>query len=101
MPKLAPKPKNRDVIKPYPREGRLESVRFLAGIRVTPLAFESLGVRSMGTLIQTKDVTVLLDAGVALGPRFRLMPHRIEFRTRDEARIRIEREAINEMGVTI
>src|SRR5947199_5230701 len=38
----------------------------------------------MCTLVETKDVTVLLDAGIALGPRFRLMPHPREFRARDE-----------------
>jgi uncharacterized protein len=73
----------------------------LAGINVTPLAFESLGVRSMCTLVQTKDVAVLLDAGVALGPRFRLMPHPREFRERDEARKRIEEAADKAKVVTI
>ena len=73
----------------------------MAGINVTPLAFESLGVRSMCTLVQTKDVTVLLDAGVALGPRFRLMPHPREFRERDEARKRIEEAADKAKVVTI
>src|SRR5438445_13783108 len=79
--------------KALPQPGRLEFARVLAGIRVTPLAFERLGVRSMCTLVQTKDVTILLDAGVALGPRFRLMPHTREFRARDEARKRIEEAA--------
>ncbi|OLE69815.1 hypothetical protein AUF78_09440 [archaeon 13_1_20CM_2_51_12] len=70
-------------------------------MNVTPLAFESLGVRSMCTLVRTKDVTVLLDAGVALGPRFRLMPHPREFRARDEARKRIEEAADRAKVVTI
>src|SRR5437879_13515985 len=55
----------------------------------------------MCTLVQTKDVTVLLDAGVALGPRFRLMPHPREFRARDEARKRIEEAADKATIVTI
>src|SRR5436853_4715009 len=87
--------------KALPAAGRLESARVLAGINVTPLAFESLGVRSMCTLVQTKDVTVLLDAGVALGPRFRLMPHPREFRARDDARKRIEEAADKAKVVTI
>jgi uncharacterized protein len=70
-------------------------------ITVTPLAFESLGVRSMCTLVKTKDVSVLLDAGVALGPRFRLMPHPLEYRARDEARERIEKAAVDAKVVTI
>jgi len=55
----------------------------------------------MCTLVRTKDVTVLLDAGVALGPRFRLMPHPREFRARDEARERIEEAADKATIVTI
>src|SRR5207249_10670134 len=55
----------------------------------------------MSTLVQTKDVTVMLDAGVALGPRFRLMPHPREFRARVEARKRIEEAADKATVVTI
>ncbi len=73
----------------------------MAGITITPLAYESLGVRSMCTLVRTRDVTVLLDAGVALGPRFRLMPHPREFRARNEARERITAAAAKAKVVTI
>jgi uncharacterized protein len=73
----------------------------LAGITVTPLAFESLGVRSMCTLVRTRDVTVLLDAGVALGPRFRLMPHPREYKALNEARGRITEAAAKAKIVTI
>ncbi len=78
-----------------------KSLRHVPAITVTPLAFESLGVRSMCTLVKTKDVTVLLDAGVALGPRFKLMPHPLEYRARDEARKRIEEAAVDAKVVTI
>lgn len=51
-------------------------------IKVTPLATESLGVRSMCTLVETPDVSMLLDAGISLCPyRFNLPPHPIEFQT--------------------
>jgi uncharacterized protein len=73
----------------------------LAGVTVTPLAFESLGVRSMCTLVRTRDVTVLLDAGVALGPRFRLMPHPKEYKALNEARGRITAAASKSTIVTI
>lgn len=73
----------------------------MPAIAVTPLAFESLGVRSMCTLAKTRDVTVLLDAGVALGPRFRLMPHPQEYMARNEARKRIEEAADTAKVVTI
>src|SRR5437870_9990229 len=55
----------------------------------------------MCTLVQAEDVTIVLDAGVALGPRFRLMPHPREFRARDEARKRIEEAADRAKIVTI
>jgi len=51
-------------------------------IKVTPLAAESFGVRSMCTLVETPDVSLLLDAGISLCPyRFNLPPHPIEFQT--------------------
>jgi uncharacterized protein len=55
----------------------------------------------MCTLVRTRDVTVLLDAGVALGPRFRLMPHPKEFKARDEARERINEAVAKAKVVTI
>ena len=73
----------------------------MPAITVTPLAFESMGVRPMSTLVKTRDVTILLDAGVALGPRFRLMPHPREYEARDEARKRIEEAAATARIVTI
>src|SRR5436309_2625908 len=53
------------------------------------------------TLVRTRDVTVLLDAGVALGPRFRLTPHPREFKERDHARERINEAAAKAKVVTI
>jgi predicted metallo-beta-lactamase superfamily hydrolase len=51
-------------------------------IKVTPLASESFGVRSMCTLVETPDLAVLLDAGISLCPyRFSLPPHPLEFQT--------------------
>ncbi len=55
----------------------------------------------MSTQVRTKDVTILLDAGVALGPRFRLMPHPREFVARNRARGRIEEAADKSQVVTI
>lgn len=48
-------------------------------MKVTPLAADSLGARSMATLVETKDVTILLDAGVRIAPsRDGLPPHPAE-----------------------
>ena len=61
----------------------------LPTIHITPIGFESLGVRSMCTFVETPDVKLLIDAGVALGPRFRTLPHPREYQARDECRSRI------------
>ena len=48
-------------------------------MRILPLAFDSLGTRSMATLVETPDLRILIDPGVALGPsRYGLPPHPIE-----------------------
>jgi predicted metallo-beta-lactamase superfamily hydrolase len=74
----------------------------LQSIKVTPLAAESFGVRSMCTLVETPDVTVLLDAGVSLCPyRFGLPPHPIEFKTIDRLRRRIAEAADKAEVVTV
>jgi uncharacterized protein len=71
-------------------------------IQVTPIAAESFGVRSMCTLVQTPDVTVLLDAGVSLAPtRFGLPPHPLEFQTIAALRVRLAEAADKAQVVTI
>ncbi|MEO0026346.1 MAG: hypothetical protein ABIK54_06275 [candidate division WOR-3 bacterium] len=48
---------------------------------------ESLGVRSMCTLVKTRDRLILIDPGVALAPlRFSLPPHPLEFKRAEEIR---------------
>jgi len=48
-------------------------------MKIIPLAFDSLGVRSMCCYIETKDVKIVIDPGAALAPnRFGLPPHSIE-----------------------
>jgi predicted metallo-beta-lactamase superfamily hydrolase len=72
----------------------------LTKIKVTPLASESFGVRSMCTLVETPNVAVLLDAGVSLCPyRFSLPPHPIEFQTIARLRQAIA-EAADKAAVT-
>ena len=71
-------------------------------IKVTPLAAESFGVRSMCTMVETPDVTVLLDAGVSLCPyRFRLPPHPTEFETINKLRKSVTEAADKAEVVTI
>ncbi len=74
----------------------------LKKIKITPLAAESMGARSMCTLVETPDISVLLDAGVSLAPyRYNLLPHPIEFRTIARLRDRISKEADKAQVVTI
>ena len=48
-------------------------------LTVKPLAFESIGVRSMATFVETDDLAVLIDPGVSLAPnRYGLPPHPVE-----------------------
>ena len=61
----------------------------MTSIRVTPVGFESYGVRSMCTFVETPDLRLLIDAGVALGPRFGRLPHPREYQARNECRLRI------------
>lgn len=71
-------------------------------IRVLPLAGESLGTRSMCVFVETKDVRILLDAGVSLAPlRFGLPPHPREYEAIIESRGRIEEKAREADVVTI
>lgn len=48
-------------------------------MKILPIAFDSLGVRSMATYVETKDVRIFIDPGVSVSPdRYSLPPHKIE-----------------------
>lgn len=48
-------------------------------MKILPIAFDSLGVRSMATYVETSDLRVFIDPGVSVSPdRYSLPPHRIE-----------------------
>lgn len=54
-------------------------------MKIIPLAFESLGTRSMATFVETRDCRILIDPGVALGPwRYGLEPHKIELERKSQ-----------------
>ena len=70
-------------------------------MRVIPLAFDSLGTRSMATLVETADIRILIDPGAALGPsRYGLPPHPIEKERLKEHKKKI-REAAREADVLV
>jgi len=48
-------------------------------MEIIPIGFESFGVRSQATFIQTKDILIIIDPSAALAPRrYGLPPHIIE-----------------------
>lgn len=70
-------------------------------MKITPLAFESLGVRSMATLVET-DQKILVDPGTSLGPkRFGLPPWKSEFDALHETRANIQEHAKSADIITI
>ncbi|MFX1565090.1 MAG: MBL fold metallo-hydrolase [Promethearchaeota archaeon] len=58
-------------------------------LKITPIAGESVGVRSLATLVQTSDASILIDPGVALGFRDQLHPHPKEYLLLETVRNRI------------
>ncbi|MEM2146700.1 MAG: hypothetical protein QW279_15160 [Candidatus Jordarchaeaceae archaeon] len=59
----------------------------LSFIKIVPVSFESLGVRSMCTYVETPDIKILLDAGASLCPnRYGLQPHPREYNALKECR---------------
>jgi len=70
-------------------------------MKITPLAFESLGVRSMATYVET-DQKILIDPGTSLGAkRFGLPPWKTEFDALHETRLNIQEYAKSADIITI
>lgn len=71
-------------------------------MRVIPLASESLGVRSLVTFVEAGGIRVLIDPGVALGPRrYDLPPAEIELKTLQGMRKKLQGYARKADIVTI
>jgi predicted metallo-beta-lactamase superfamily hydrolase len=71
-------------------------------IKVTPIAEESFGVRSMCTQIETQDIKILIDAGASLAPRRNgYPPHPKEYQALAECRKKIAKAAEKTAIVTI
>ncbi len=59
----------------------------MRSLRVYPLAFDSMGVRSQATLVKAGKLRIVIDPGVALGPkRYGLPPSKEELRALELAR---------------
>ena len=65
-------------------------------MKIIPLAFDSMGTRSMATYVETKDVKLIIDPAVALAPkRFGLPPHPKEVERLGEHWTEIKKKAAN------
>lgn len=65
-------------------------------MKVTPIASDSLGVRSMATYVETKDCKIFIDPSAALGPsRYGLPPHPLEIEALDKTKKKISEIAKN------
>ncbi|MCS7143978.1 MAG: hypothetical protein NZ879_03030 [Archaeoglobaceae archaeon] len=54
-------------------------------MQIIPIAYDSMGVRSMATFVKTKDLTITIDPSVSLAPsRYGLPPHKIEIERMNE-----------------
>jgi predicted metallo-beta-lactamase superfamily hydrolase len=54
-------------------------------MKIMPIAFDSLGTRSMATFVETNDAKIFIDPGVSLAPiRYSRPPHPIELKRLDE-----------------
>jgi hypothetical protein len=66
----------------------------LKKLKVKPLAFDSFGVRSMATYVESNDLKVVIDPAAALGPRrYKLPPHPLEVERLQEAWADIKKHA--------
>ncbi|MEA2054024.1 MAG: MBL fold metallo-hydrolase [Candidatus Thermoplasmatota archaeon] len=58
------------------------------------IASDSLGIRSMATVVETDDVCIFIDASASLGPsRYGLPPHPLELEALEKALVSIENMA--------
>lgn len=60
-------------------------------MKIIPIASDSLGVRSMATFVQTKEISITIDPSAALGPkRYQLPPTQKEIKRLQEIKHQIK-----------
>jgi len=71
-------------------------------MKLVPLASESLGVRSLTTFLEIGKTGILIDPGVALGPkRYSLPPAKAEIEALQKAREKIQQYSKKARIITI
>jgi predicted metallo-beta-lactamase superfamily hydrolase len=73
----------------------------LGSIKITPLAAESMGTRSLCTEVVTPDLHIVLDPSAALAKRHNLEPHPLEYHTLKSQLSDIRRSASNADALSI
>ncbi|TDA27022.1 MAG: hypothetical protein DSO00_06950 [Archaeoglobi archaeon] len=54
-------------------------------MEIIPIAYDSMGVRSMATFVKTRDLAITIDPSVSLAPsRYGLPPHKLEIERMNE-----------------
>lgn len=70
-----------------------DKIQLSSDLVITPIAAESLGVRSLAVYVETADTSILIDPGVALGFRSGYHPHPKEYALLNVIRKKISRIA--------
>ncbi len=71
-------------------------------MRIRILAAESMGVRSLATVVEAGGVKIFIDPGASLAPRrYGLPPHPVELRRLEEALERIREELLDSDAVVV
>jgi len=71
-------------------------------MKVIPIAYDSMGVRSMATFVASKDVSITIDPSVSLAPsRYGLPPHEVELQRMNEKWAEIKERVKNSQLVII
>jgi len=69
-------------------------------MEIVPLAFDSMGTRSMATFVRTGDTSLVIDPGVALAPaRYGLPPHKKEINRMLDHWDRIKKQQIRRISL--
>ncbi|MEM0037758.1 MAG: hypothetical protein QW772_02375 [Zestosphaera sp.] len=74
----------------------------MSATRVELIGFDSLGIRSMATFLETSDIALFIDPAVSIAPmRYGLPPHEVELKRLEEVATRIATRAYESEVIVI